>query len=309
MTVEDQKERALPRGALTSLMTPVTAGEINGALEKLSDYTGRPRKLLVIEDNPDETKVITQAIGNGDVKIKSAATAEAGLALLKKEKFDCLVLDLKLPKKSGYAVLDFLKKNPALADLPVIVYSGKGLTADEKKALEKTAVRVITKDGGSMDKLLDETSLFLHRITSALPDEKRKVIEKLYASDTALKGKTILIVDDDVRNIFALTAALEKHQVKILRAESGAAAIDVLNKNKDTDLVLMDIMMPDMDGYEAMGRIRKDPRFKELPIIALTAKAMKGDREKCIEAGASDYITKPVDMDQLLSLLRVWLYK
>jgi CheY-like chemotaxis protein len=199
-----------------------------------------------------------------------------------------------------------MKANPALAHTPVIVYTGKDLSKRQETELRRLAETIIIKDVKSPDRLLDETALFLHRVESNLPDEKRKMLEKLHQHDPALAGRKALIVDDDIRNIFALTSVLEQHDVEVFYAENGRDGLTML-ETSGVDVVLMDVMMPEMDGYEAMRRIREEKRFRDLPIIALTAKAMKGDREKCIEAGASDYVTKPVDTDQLISLLRVWL--
>jgi CheY-like chemotaxis protein len=196
-----------------------------------------------------------------------------------------------------------------MAELPIIIYTGKQLTGAEETRVKKYAETIIIKDAKSPERLLDETALFLHRVEAKLPETKRKMLEQLHDEDAVVAGKRVLIVDDDVRNIFSLTSVLEDHGMNVRFSENGKDAIEVLEKDPDVDVVLMDVMMPEMDGYETMRRIREDARFKSLPIIALTAKAMKGDREKCIAAGASDYIMKPVDTEQLISLLRVWLYK
>ena len=223
--------------------------------------------------------------------------------------FDCMVLDLGLPDMTGLQLMEEMRKDTSLRSLPVIVYTAKSLTKREETELNKMSREIIIKDVRSPERLLDETALFLHRVAAKMPDAKRQMLERLYHPDTALASKRVLIVDDDIRNIFALTAVLERHKMEIFSAENGQGALDLLQKTPGIDIVLMDIMMPGMDGYETMQAIRKIAKFKELPIIALTAKAMKGDRAKCIEAGASDYITKPVNLEQLLSLLRVWLYR
>jgi CheY-like chemotaxis protein len=243
--------------------------------------------------------VVTTAVGSG---------AEA-LAALKEQRFDCMVLDLGLPDMTGFELIERIKQEAELNELPIIVYTGKELTRKQETELRRIAESIIVKDVKSMDRLLAETALFLHRVEANLPQPKRQMLEQLYRLDPVLVGKKVLIVDDDVRNIFALTSVLERHQMQALYAENGRDALDLLQNTSDINVVLMDVMMPEMDGYETMRAIRKLRKFKSLPIIALTAKAMKGDREKCIEAGASDYITKPVDIEQLLSLLRVWLYK
>jgi CheY-like chemotaxis protein len=220
-----------------------------------------------------------------------------------------MVLDLRLPGIAGIDLIQKVKETPAGRRLPIIVYTGKDLSAEEQNGLTQLAETVIIKDVRSPERLLDETALFLHRVEAELPEPKRKMLRRLALDDPSLKGKRVLVVDDDVRNIFAISSVLEQHGIEVAYAENGLQALDKVRKEGQIDLVLMDIMMPEMDGYEATRRIRSHPEHKDLPIIALTAKAMKGDRERCIEAGASDYVTKPVDPDQLVSLLRVWLYR
>jgi CheY-like chemotaxis protein len=220
-----------------------------------------------------------------------------------------MVLDLKLGGTTGFELLEKVKSDARFRYLPVIIYTGKALTRREETRLRKYAETIIVKDVRSPERLLDETALFLHRVESRLPADQRKMIEQLHTADAVFQGKKVLIVDDDVRNVFALTSALETRAMEVLYAENGADGIEVLKSRTDVDLVLMDLMMPGMDGYETTQAIRKIPRFRQLPIIALTAKAMKGDREKSIAAGASDYITKPIDLEQVLSLIRVWLYR
>jgi CheY-like chemotaxis protein len=219
------------------------------------------------------------------------------------------VLDLGLPDMSGFELLEHLQKRDRLAQLPVIVYTGKKLSKREETKLRRVAETTIVKDARSPDRLLDETTLFLHRIQERLPEAKRRMLDELRHADPALAGRTVLIVDDDLRNTFALASALEQYQMEVIPAENGKDGIDVLKGRPGIDVVLMDVMMPEMDGFEATRAIRALPQFRRLPIIALTAKAMPGDRDLCIDAGASDYITKPVDTDQLISLLRVWLYR
>jgi CheY-like chemotaxis protein len=220
-----------------------------------------------------------------------------------------MVLDLKLPDGSGFQLLEKIKKDKRFTDLPVIVHTGKDLTRREETRLKKYADTIIVKDVRSPERLLDETSLFLHRIEARLPSDKRKMLEQLHNADAVFEDKKVLIVDDDVRNVFALASVFEGRGMDVLFAENGKEGLATLKSNPDVDLVLMDIMMPEMDGYETTRAVRELPEFKALPIVALTAKAMKGDREKSIASGASDYITKPVDVDQLLSLMRVWLYQ
>ncbi len=236
-------------------------------------------------------------------------SAEEALEALAGQPFDCLVLDLKLPGMSGMELIQRIKDDPALRRLPIVVYTGKELSREEQNGLAQLAETVIVKDVRSPERLLDETALFLHRVEASLPETKRRMLRNVAYGDPLLKGRRVLVVDDDVRNIFAITSVLERHEMDVQFAENGHDALAKLAADDAVDVVLMDIMMPEMDGYEAMRRIRAQPKFKGLPIIALTAKAMKGDREKCIDAGASDYVTKPVDPDQLISLLRVWLYR
>jgi CheY-like chemotaxis protein len=229
--------------------------------------------------------------------------------MLTKEDFDCIILDLGLPDMTGIELMEKIKADEKLRKTPIIVYTAKDLSKEEAMQLESLANTVVLKTVDSHERLLDETSLFLHRVESKLPVEKQQIIRKLHRSDEILQGKKILVVDDDYRNIFSLTNALENEGLTCITAENGKVALDVLGKNPDIDLILMDVMMPEMDGYEATREIRKSQKYENMPIIALTAKAMKGDREKCLLAGMSDYVSKPVNVNQLISLLRVWLYK
>jgi CheY-like chemotaxis protein len=223
--------------------------------------------------------------------------------------FDCCVLDLRLPDMTGFELLDRVQGEPALRDVPIVVFTGKELTPEEESQLKTVAKSVVLKDVQSPERLFDETALFLHRVVADLPKAKQQLLERLHNSNEALHNRKVLVVDDDARNIFALATLLENHEMEVITATNGRQAIELIQGTDDLNVVLMDIMMPEMDGYQTMREIRKDPRFRSLPILALTAKAMKGDREKCLEAGASDYIAKPVNTEQLLSLLRVWLYR
>jgi len=238
-----------------------------------------------------------------------AGTGEEALATLREHVFDCVVLDLRLPDMSGFEVLDRLRDNPALTDLPVVVFTGKELSPEEDARLHMLARSVVVKGVESPERLLDETALFLHRVVADLPLEKQQMLDRLHRSDDALTGRKVLVVDDDVRNIFALSSVVERRGMTVLTAGTGREAIAILDATPDVAIVLMDIMMPEMDGYETMRVIRENAALQRLPIIALTAKAMKGDREKCLEAGASDYLAKPVNTDQLLSALRMWLHR
>ncbi len=308
ISVEDQSKRALDQGALTVIEKPVNSKQLQTLFDSMEEFRSRPRSLLVVEDNDTERNSIVELIGGEDIEIDAVATGREALAALESRFFDCMVLDLKLPDMTGFTLLKKMQKE-GMPPIPVIVYTGKELTKREETQLKKTAESIIIKGVRSPERLLDETALFLHRIQSQLPETKREMMHKAHLQDPVLNGKKALVVDDDMRNLFAITTLLEQQKMTVVYAENGKDGIDVLHNNPDVDVVLMDIMMPEMDGYEAMGRIRKFKKYAGLPIIALTAKAMKGDREKCIQAGASDYVSKPVNGDQLMSLLRVWLYK
>jgi CheY-like chemotaxis protein len=247
-------------------------------------------------------------IGNGDVKCYSAYSGKEAYDLLSTNSFDCIIVDLGLPDMTGLNFLEKMREHKNLTQIPVIVYTGKDLTKEENARLEKLASTVVLKTAFSQERLLDETTLFLHRVESKLPKEKQKIIRKLHKADEILKNKKVLIVDDDARNVYSLLIALEREGLKCFKAGNGKEALKVLENETDIDLIFMDVMMPQMDGFEATKAIRDLPAFKKVPIIALTAKAMKDDREKCLEAGMSDYISKPLNIQQLLSLMRVWLY-
>ncbi|MGH9310557.1 MAG: response regulator, partial [Vicinamibacterales bacterium] len=308
ISIADEAQRGMRLGAVAHLTKPVDREDLDRAFTSITQFLERKVKsLLVVEDDAVERQSIVELIGNGDVRTTAVATGAEALGALESQSFDCLVLDLGLQDMSGFDLLEKMKDDPRHAHVPVIVYTGKELSKTQETELRRLAETIIIKDVKSPDRLLDETALFLHRVESDLPAEKRKMLEQLHRHDPSLTGRTALIVDDDVRNIFALTSVLEQHDMEVHYAENGRDGIRLLEETPGVDVVLMDVMMPEMDGYQAMRRIREQPMFRSLPIIALTAKAMKGDREKCIEAGASDYITKPVDTEQLLSLLRVWL--
>jgi HAMP domain-containing protein/CheY-like chemotaxis protein/GAF domain-containing protein len=305
------RQDALRAGAVAFLEKPATRESLDHAFAGISDFIARgARRLLVIEDDDLQRESIVDLVGaGGEIEIDTAASSDEALAKLEGERYDCVVLDLKLPGTTGFQLLEQVKKDERFRDLPIIVYTGKDLTRREETRLRRYAESIIVKDARSPERLLDETSLFLHRVESRLPEEKRLMLEQLHSADDVFTGKKVLIVDDDVRNVFALTSVLEGHGMEVRYAENGRDGLDTLRENPDVDLVLMDIMMPELDGYETMQAVRKTQGFERLPIISLTAKAMKGDREKSIASGASDYIAKPVDVDQLLSLMRVWLYR
>ncbi|HEV8237970.1 MAG TPA: HAMP domain-containing protein, partial [Thermoanaerobaculia bacterium] len=305
-----EERRGLEQGAVAVLSKPLEKEVLESTLLQMQEFADRRvKRLLVVEDDETQRQAIVELIGGQDVETTTVGSAEEALEALAGHPFDCLVLDLKLPGMTGMELIQRIKDDPALRRLPIVVYTGKELSREEQNGLAKLAETVIVKDVRSPERLLDETALFLHRVEASLPETKRRMLRNVAYGDPLLKGRRVLVVDDDVRNIFAITSVLERHEMDVQYAENGHDALAKLAEDDAVDVVLMDIMMPEMDGYEAMRRIRAQPKFKGLPIIALTAKAMKGDREKCIDAGASDYVTKPVDPDQLISLLRVWLYR
>lgn len=310
MTVEEGRQRGLQLGAIAYLQKPLTSETISEALTKIKGFVERQVKnLLVVEDDDTQRLSIVELIGNSDVSTTAVATGTEALQAIRNQHFDCLVLDLGLPDMTGFELIEQIKLLPNGKSLPIIVYTGREISKAQETELRRIAETIIIKDVRSPERLLDETALFLHRVQANLPAPKQQILEQLHSIDYLLAGKKALIVDDDMRNIFALTSMLERYQIQVLYAENGREGINLLETTPDIDVVLMDVMMPEMDGYETTSLIRQNEQFKSLPIIALTAKAMQGDREKCIQAGASDYITKPVDTEQLLSLLRVWLYR
>ncbi len=310
LTMDEDWHHGLSRGAFSYVIKPTSQKGIEAALTRIKEYSSpRRKKLLIVEDNPAEQFSITELLGSEDIDITVVDSGKDALAKAEEEKFDCVVLDLRLPDMSGVEVLERMQQSPNLLELPVVVFTGKELAPEEDARLRTLARSVVVKDVESPERLLDETALFLHRVVSDLPPEKQRMLERLHGSDEALVGRKVLVVDDDVRNIFALSSVLERRGMTVLTAGTGREAISMLESTPDIAIVLMDIMMPEMDGYETMQVIRQNADLRRLPIIALTAKAMKGDREKCLEAGASEYMAKPVNTDQLLSGLRTWLHR
>jgi HAMP domain-containing protein/CheY-like chemotaxis protein len=310
LTLDEDRQHGLARGAFSYVTKPATPEQLEMALSRIKEYTTpRRKRLLVVEDNPAEQLSIRELLGYEDIDVELATTGSEALAALDDQAFDCVVLDLRLPDMSGFEILERFRDTPMLSHLPVVVFTGKDLTPEEDARLHVLARSVVVKGVESPERLLDETALFLHRVVTDLPAEKQKMLDLLHHSDEALVGKKVLVVDDDVRNIFALSSVLERRGMSVLTAGTGREAIATLESTSDVAIVLMDIMMPDMDGYETMQIIRRNPSFRRLPIVALTAKAMKGDREKCLEAGASEYLAKPVNTEQLLSALRMWFHR
>ncbi|HET7925841.1 MAG TPA: response regulator, partial [Rhodanobacteraceae bacterium] len=310
VTVDEERHHSLERGAFAYLAKPATSESINDALERIRVYTlPRTKRLLIVEDDERERISIEELIHHDDIAIDDASSGAEAMEKLLASDYDCVVLDLRLPDMSGFELLDRIEAEPRLRQVPIVVFTGKDLSADEDQRLRRAAKSVIIKGVESPERLLDETALFLHRVIGDLPPSKQKMVQRLHESDETLKNKRVLVVDDDVRNIFALSSVLERHGMGVVTAGTGQEAIEKVADDRDIDLVLMDIMMPGMDGYDTMRAIRAKPDSRALPIIALTAKAMKGDREKCLEAGASDYLAKPVVTDQLLGVLRQWLHR
>jgi len=310
LTLDEDRYHGLSRGAFAFVTKPTTPQGLDMALARIKEYAApRRRRLLVVEDNPAEQFSIRELLGYNDIDVVAVATGSEALTAVAEISFDCVVLDLRLPDMSGFEVLERFRDTPSLGDLPIVVFTGKELSPEEDARLHTLARSVVLKGVESPERLLDETALFLHRVVSDLPPEKQRMIERLHRSDEALVDKRVLVVDDDVRNIFALSSVLERRGMKVLTANTGREAITTLESTPDVAIVLMDVMMPEMDGYETMRAIRRNAQLRRLPIIALTAKAMKGDREKCLEAGASEYLAKPVNTEQLLSALRMWLHR
>jgi HAMP domain-containing protein/CheY-like chemotaxis protein/signal transduction histidine kinase len=310
ITLDEDRQHALARGAFSFVTKPTTTEGVEAALARIKEYAQpRRKRLLVVEDNAAEQLSISELLGSDDIDIVTVGTGAAALATLREDPCDCVVLDLRLPDMSGFEVLEQIRADQALSDVPVVVFTGRELSAEEDAQLHTMARSIVVKGVESPERLLDETALFLHRVTTDLPPEKQRMLERLNSSDEDLVGKTALLVDDDARNIFALSSVLERRGMHVKTATTGREAIDLIESTPDLAIVLMDIMMPEMDGYQTIGAIREKPPLRRLPIIALTAKAMKGDREKCLEAGASDYLAKPVNTEQLLSALRMWLHR
>jgi CheY-like chemotaxis protein len=310
VTLEEDRQHGLSRGAFSFVTKPATTEGLQSAISRIRDFSmPRRKRLLVVEDNAAERFSITELLAHGDIDILTADSGENALTILDDQGSDCVVLDLRLPDMSGFEVLERMRGDERLTDIPVIVFTGRELSAEEETRLHAIARSVVVKGVESPERLLDETALFLHRLVCDLPSDKQRMLEKLHNSDEDLVGRTVLLVDDDARNIFALSSVLERRGMHVLTATTGNEAIGILESTPQIAIVLMDIMMPEMDGYQTMQEIRRDGKLRRLPIIALTAKAMKGDREKCVAAGASDYLAKPVNTEQLLAALRMWLHR
>ncbi len=310
ITLDEDRQHALARGAFSFVNKPTTTEGVSAALSQIKEYAKpRRKRLLIVEDNEAEQLSIRELLDHDDIEIVATDTGAGALSALRENPWDCVVLDLRLPDMSGFEVLDKIRNDTALSNVPVVVFTGRELSAEEDAELHTMARSIVVKGVELPERLLDETSLFLHRVITELPVAKQRMLEKLNSSDEDLVGKTALLVDDDARNIFALSSVLERRGMKVLTATTGSEAVALVKSNPEIAIVLMDIMMPQMDGYQTIGAIRQNPSLSRLPIIALTAKAMKGDREKCLEAGASDYLAKPVNTEQLLLAIRMWLHR
>ncbi len=304
------KKESLVKGAVDFIDKPVALEQMKQMFETLENALNRnPKKVLIVEENPKHAKALAYFLETFNVNAEIKGSVNEGVNALKKKEVNCVILDMGIPDQNAYETLEVVKQTSGLENLPIIIFTGKNLSKAEENKIKQYADSIVVKTAHSYQRILDEVALFLHLIEDNKDNGKKpNQMKKLGALNDILKDRTVLIADDDVRNIFSLTRALEQHKMKIVSAIDGKEALRQLEENPQIDIVLMDMMMPEMDGYESTTRIRQNPKFRNLPILAVTAKAMLGDREKCIQAGASDYISKPVDVDQLISLLRVWLY-
>ncbi len=310
ISVNDYMPGIIKHGVLSQLKKPATPEDIENALDNLNSFLEKECKtLLIAVGNEEQCYSILDLIGNSDVNVTAVESGEKALEEVQKKDFECIVITLELTDMSAFELMNKFKDIPEVYHTPIIVLIDRELSSEESSFIHDISGSLVVKTLSSLERLLDETTLYLHRVEANLPENKRTILRQLHQKDAVLSNRKILIVDDDVRNIFALTSLLERHEMEVIYAKNGKDGLEALAKTPTIDMVLMDIMMPEMDGYQTIHAIRNIEQFKELPIIALTAKAMKGDREKCIEAGASDYISKPVNNEQLLSLLRVWLYQ
>ena len=310
MSVEDYSRMALSMGAAGYLLKPAKREDLVNVLSEMKERFSRIRRLLVVEDDTVQREAVIQLLSGQDVEIVGVETVAEALRQLAAGTFDCVVTDLSLPDASGYDLLERMASDESYPFPPVIVYTGRSLTADEEQRLRRFSSSIIVKGVRSPERLLDEVTLFLHSVESELPADRQRMLRVARDREAAFDGSKILVAEDDVRNIFALSSILEPKGAKLYLARNGREAVELMQQNPDIDLVLMDIMMPEMDGLEATRLIRKSgERWSKVPIIALTAKAMNDDRELCLKAGANDYVAKPLDVEILLSLVRVWLHR
>jgi len=310
ISASDQEKPAKTMGAIGYLLKPVNMTELSEAFKKIEGFIAKTVKnLLVLVDNEQRQQEILQLVDNVDIQTTIVSTISRFIQELQTTPFDCIIIDVGIGQKPGLKVLEQLQAENDFSQIPIIIYANRELTPEEKMLLQQCADNLTVKTVQSPERLLDEATLFLHQIETRLPSEKQQMLKMVHDKEAILAHKKVLIVDDDMRNSFALTTVLEGKEMVVTVAETGTEALQKLEQHKDVAIILMDIMMPEMDGYEAIKEIKKQPRYQKLPIIALTAKAMKGDKTKCLEAGASDYLAKPVDTEKLISLMRVWLYR
>jgi CheY-like chemotaxis protein len=310
ITCVDERQKGLSMGAVGFYTKPVTPEQLEEAFENIEESVAKTlRQLLIIEDDRSEAESMSKLLEARNLEISVAATGAEAIDLLGRKPVDCIVLDIGLPDMSGFELLEHIRRADKLRSIPVIIHTGRDLSHEEDLKLQHYAKSIIIKGAKGPERLLNEVTLFLHMVENELPREKQQMIRAALDKEAMLEGKKVLLVDDDMRNVFSLSSILTDKNMVVIEAENGREALDRINEHPDVNIVLMDIMMPEMNGYDAMCQIRLDPRFKDLPVIAMTAKAMAGDREKCIQAGASDYISKPLDTEKLLSLIRVWLYR
>ncbi|MBE9562071.1 MAG: response regulator, partial [Proteobacteria bacterium] len=311
MSADDQSIYAKRMGAIGYFIKPVSMEKLAEAFKKIEAFLAKTVKtLLIVADNKANQQKIIDLVADKNLKIEISITCDDACQILQTTNYDCVILDINLEQNSGGKLLEKMQQEKALlCKISIIVYTDRDLTVDEKAILQDCSDEIPIKYATSPENLVDEVTLFLHQIEANLSSKKRKILHMIHDKKAILKDKKVLVVDDDERNIFALATILENHDAEVLCGVNGQEGLDFLAEHNDIAIVLMDIMMPEMDGYEAIREIRKQPKYSNLPIIALTAKAMKDDKAKCIEAGANDYLSKPVDTDKLLSLMRVWLYQ
>ncbi|MDO9243472.1 MAG: response regulator, partial [Rhodocyclaceae bacterium] len=310
ITCLDDRQKAMAMGAIGFATKPVTMEQLNNVLQLIEGSLAKSvRKLLIVEDNADEAKSMVALLEEGGVDIAVAVTGKEAINMLAAEPFDCMVLDLGLADMSGFDLLEYMQSMARARRIPVIIHSGRDLSHTDERKLRRYAESIIIKGAKSPERLLNEVTLFLHLVESNLHPNKQRMIRTAIDKEAMLEGRKVLLVDDDMRNIFSLSSLLGEKNMVVIEAENGKEALARLEEHQDVGIILMDIMMPEMDGYTAMREIRKNPRLVNIPIIAMTAKALRGDHEKCMAAGASDYIAKPIEVDKLLSLIRVWIFQ
>ncbi|HEX3768261.1 MAG TPA: response regulator, partial [Puia sp.] len=310
MSSFEAKRESLTRGAVDFINKPVALDQMSEIFRRIESVVNREKsKVLIVEENPKHAQALSYYLSSFQVQSSIAKSIRESIQTLQREEVNCVILDMGLPEMRNYDNLEQIKSTPGFEHMPIIIFTGKNFSRTEEQRIKQYADSIVLKTAHSYQRILDEVSLFLHVMDQQQKNKTGTGLERLGSLDEVLKNKTVLLADDDVRNIFSLTKILEQHKMKIIPAIDGKEALEKMNTHPEVNIVLMDMMMPEMDGFESIRKIRQNPSFKNIPIIAITAKAMTGDREKCIQAGASDYISKPVDIDQLISLLRIWLYE